>query len=137
MDDSTDDVDLIVESLAEYRGTVDIDIARDGQEAIDYLHRQGKFSPRAPNGLCLVLLDIKMPKVDGIEVLRVVKSDRRTRSIPVVVFTSSREPQDLREGYRYGANAYVVKPIAFDEFSKTMTGIGSFWLDLNEPPPRA
>ena len=133
VEDSVDDVELIVEALAGYRETADIDVATDGEEALDYLHRRGRFSSRAADDPCLVLLDIKMPKVDGIEVLRRLKADPRTWAIPVVVMTSSREERDVVETYKLGANSYIVKPLDFVKFTEAVRQVGLYWLLLNQP----
>ena len=111
-----------------------VDVAHDGAEALDYLYRRGAFESR-PNDLpVVVLLDLKMPKVDGLEVLRQMKSDARLKSIPVVMLTSSREERDLVESYELGSNAYVVKPVDFQQFASSIRQLGCFWAVINEPP---
>ena len=110
-------------------------IARDGAEALDYLHRRDRFAGREPGNPALVLLDLKMPKVDGLDVLRHVKSDSNLKTIPVVVLTSSREEQDVVRSYDLGVNAYVVKPVDFHAFMDAVKLLGGFWAVLNELPP--
>ncbi len=106
----------------------------DGAEALDYLFRRGTFATRAGGQPLLVLLDLKMPKVDGIEVLRRVKADPELRTIPIVVMTSSKEERDIVESYRLGGNAYVVKPVSYDQLAEVVRRIGLFWIRVNEPP---
>jgi CheY-like chemotaxis protein len=133
-EDNAEDVELTLEALEQYHLANEVVVVRDGAEALDYLHRRGAFADRA-NGLpAVVLLDIKMPKVDGLEVLRRMKSDDALRSIPVVMLTSSREESDLVQSYRLGVNAYVVKPVAFQEFIDAVKNLGLFWAVINEPP---
>jgi CheY-like chemotaxis protein len=128
------DVELTLKGLAEYRLTNDVFTVNNGEEALDYLFRRGRFSQR-PEGLpAVILLDLKMPLVSGLEVLQELKTDERLRQIPVVVLTSSREDHDLEVCYRLGVNAYVVKPLGFPEFVEAVKTIGIFWAVLNEPP---
>jgi CheY-like chemotaxis protein len=134
-EDSSQDVELTLSALAEHNITNSVTVARDGAEALDYLCKRGKFAGRENGNPVLVLLDLKMPKVDGLEVLRVVKSDPRLRTIPVVVLTSSREEQDVVRSYELGVNAYVVKPVEFDKFLRAVRDLGLFWMLVNEPPP--
>jgi CheY-like chemotaxis protein len=108
---------------------------RDGAEALDYLYRRGQFADRADGQPAVVLLDLKMPKMDGIEVLRQMKSDPQLKMVPVVVMTSSREEQDLVNSYQLGVNAYIVKPVGFQEFVEAVKQVGAFWAVINEPPP--
>src|SRR5437763_3826845 len=115
-DDNANDVELTLAALRANRLANDVDVTRDGADALDYLLRRGKYSGRAPGNPALLLLDLKMPKVDGLEVLRHVKSDPDLKTIPVVVLTSSREERDLARSYNLGVNAYVVKPVAFNDF---------------------
>jgi CheY-like chemotaxis protein len=136
-EDSSQDVELTLNALAEHNITNSVTIARDGAEALDYLCKRGKFAGRENGNPVLLLLDLKMPKVDGLEVLRTVKSDPRLRTIPVVVLTSSREEQDVVRSYELGVNAYVVKPVAFDKFLRAVRDLGLFWMLVNEPPPPA
>jgi CheY-like chemotaxis protein len=112
-----------------------VDTARDGAEALDYLYRRGKFAQRDDVKPLVVFLDLKMPKVDGLEVLRQMKSDPELRKVPVVMLTSSREEQDLVRSYELGVNAYVVKPVDFEQFIDSIRQLGCFWAVLNEPPP--
>jgi CheY-like chemotaxis protein len=110
-------------------------LVRDGEEALDYLYCRGKFEARATGHPIAVLLDLKMPKVDGLEALKIIKTDESLKSLPVVILTSSRETRDLIQCYEQGANAFVVKPVDFSEFSKTIKHLGVFWTTINEPPP--
>jgi len=114
---------------------VKIDRVCDGAEALDYLYRRGPYSNRTEEHPVVVLLDLKMPKVNGVEVLREVKADQNLQSIPVVILTSSREPKDLRECYKLGANGYVVKPVDGDQFTQAIKNLGAFWAATNELPP--
>ena len=134
-EDSAQDIELTLNALAEHNITNSVTVARDGAEALDYLCKRGKFAGRANGNPVLLLLDLKMPKVDGLEVLRAVKSDPRLRTIPVVVLTSSREEQDVVRSYELGVNAYVVKPVEFDQFIRAVRDLGLFWLLINETPP--
>jgi CheY-like chemotaxis protein len=136
IEDDPNDVDLTLSALGEHNLANQVTVARDGSEGLDYLARRGKFSDRPPGNPVFVLLDLKMPKVDGLEVLRHMKSDERLRTIPVVVLTSSREAPDLAKCYELGVNAYVVKPVDFYEFVKAVKELGIFWAVINEPPPR-
>ena len=112
-----------------------VDVVRDGEEALNYLYRRGRFQGREGNNPIVVLLDIKMPKVDGLEVLRQIKSDEKLKTVPVVVLTSSREEQDMVQSYKLGVNAYVVKPVDFSQFVDAIKEVGAFWAVINEPPP--
>jgi CheY-like chemotaxis protein len=134
-EDDPYDIELTLTALAEHNLANDVVVVRDGEEALDYLYRRGRFASRPPGQPVVVLLDIKMPKVDGIEVIRRMKSDERMRSVPLVVLTSSRESRDLDECYRLGANAFVVKPLHFADFVAAVKQLGAFWALLNEPPP--
>jgi CheY-like chemotaxis protein len=136
-EDSPQDVELTLNALAEQNIGNSVAVARDGAEALDYLYKRGKFTDRENGNPVLLLLDLKMPKVDGLEVLRTVKSDPRLRTIPVVVLTSSREEQDVVRSYELGVNAYVVKPVEFDKFLRAVRDLGLFWMLVNEPPPAA
>lgn len=137
VEDNPRDVELTLEALSEYNLANDIAVARDGSEALDFLYQRGKFAGRPPGSPAVILLDIKMPKVDGLEVLRTIKRDDELKTIPVVLLTSSREERDLVEGYQTGANAYVVKPVNFSQFVDSVRQLGAFWAVLNEPPPHA
>lgn len=136
VEDDPGDVELIVEALAKQANVAnEIVVARDGAEALDYLKRQGAFAGRPEENPIVVLLDIKLPKYNGIEVLREMKKDDKLKSVPVVMLTSSREPSDLTECYRLGVNAYVVKPVKFRDFFEAVKTVGVFWALLNERPP--
>ncbi|HEV7930323.1 MAG TPA: response regulator [Nitrosospira sp.] len=134
VDDSPRDTELAVNALENYQLTNKITCLRDGEEALDYLYRRGEFAGRTDTQPAVVLLDLKMPKVDGIEVLRQIKDDPILKVIPVVVMTSSREEQDILKSYELGVNAYVVKPVKFQEFIEAVKQLGMFWAILNEPP---
>jgi CheY-like chemotaxis protein len=110
-------------------------VTRDGEEALDYLYRRGKYTPRSSDNPAVILLDLKLPKIDGLEVLRQVKSDDNLKMIPVVVLTSSREEKDLVSSYKLGVNAYVVKPVDFHEFVNAIKELGVFWAVINAAPP--
>jgi CheY-like chemotaxis protein len=135
-EDNAEDVELTLEALASHNLANAVVVVRDGAEALDYLYYQGNYRLRERVDPALVLLDIKMPKVDGLDVLRRIKGDPELRTIPVVLLTSSREEQDLIRGYDLGANAYVVKPVDFGEFVDAIKSLGVFWALINEPPPR-
>jgi two-component system, response regulator len=135
VDDSPRDTELALAAFEKYRLGNEVVVARDGAEALDYLYRRGQFAGRGDGQPTLVLLDLKMPKVDGLEVLRQIKADPALKAIPVVVMTSSREEQDVVASYRLGVNAYVVKPVKFPEFVEAVSSLGMFWMVLNEPPP--
>lgn len=133
-EDNANDVELTLAALTANRLANEVVVVRDGAEALDYLYRRGEYAQR-PSGLpVLFLLDLKMPKVDGLDVLRTVKSDPALRTIPVVVLTSSREERDLVRSYDLGVNAYVVKPVAFPDFLDAVKTLGGFWAVLNEVP---
>jgi CheY-like chemotaxis protein len=134
-EDDARDVELTLAALEEHRLAHKVAVVGDGAEALDYLYRRGHFAARAGGNPAVVLLDNHMPKVNGLEVLKAMKADEQLRSIPVVVLTSSRETPDLVEFYKYGANAYVVKPVGFAEFIKAVSQLGIFWTGINEPPP--
>lgn len=136
VEDSALDVELTIASLAKFVANP-VDVARDGAEALDYLFRRGAFAGRDTGTPVLVMLDLKMPKVDGLEVLRTIKADPTLKQIPVVVLTSSREQRDVIQSYKLGVNAYVVKPVEFEKFVDAVKQLGLFWLLLNEPPPVA
>lgn len=134
-EDNSHDVELTLAALEEYNLANEVVVARDGAEALDYLYMRGKFAGHA-NGLpVVILLDLKMPKLDGLEVLRQLRSDSALKAIPVVMITSSREEQDLIRSYELGVNAYVVKPVDFQKFVESIKQIGFFWAIINEPPP--
>jgi CheY-like chemotaxis protein len=137
VEDSPHDAELTLGALEQSGVANPVVTARDGAEALDYLFRSGAFAERAPELPVVVLLDLKMPKVDGLEVLRRVKQDAQLRSVPIVMLTSSREESDLVASYHLGANAYVVKPVDFGQFAQAIREVGVFWAVVNEPPPRA
>jgi CheY-like chemotaxis protein len=134
-EDNPEDVELTLAALAEHNLANEVVVANDGAEALDYLYRRGQFANRPPGNPAVVLLDLKMPKVDGLEVLRVVKGDEKLKGLPVVMLTSSREERDLVSSYGLGVNAYVVKPVEFQGFVEAVKKIGAFWAVLNQPPP--
>jgi CheY-like chemotaxis protein len=134
-EDSPADVELTMAALAENRLANEVIVVADGREALDYLYRTGEFANRDKGNPAVVLLDLKMPRVDGLEVLRQIKGDPGLRAIPVVIMTSSREERDLVESYRLGVNAYVVKPVDFIQFVAAVRQVGMFWAVVNEPPP--
>ena len=135
VEDSEQDIELTLAALAEHSLANEVVVARDGAEALDYLYRRGVFKMRAEGNPAVVLLDLKMPKVDGIEVLRQVKGNGNLKAIPVVMLTSSREERDLIESYSLGVNAYVVKPVDFPQFVEAVKEVGMFWAVINQPPP--
>lgn len=137
VEDDDKDVELTLAALGNHNLANYVDVTHDGEEALDYLYRRGKFKGRTGNNPVVVLLDLKMPKVGGLEVLRQIKSDDHLKMIPVVVLTSSKEEKDIVESYRLGVNAYVVKPVKFHEFIEAIKELGLFWLVLNEPPPKS
>ena len=135
VEDSAKDVELTLEALGEHRFANEVIVARDGVEGWTYLTRTGAFASRQPGNPAVVLLDLKLPKMDGLEVLRAMRADPALRSIPVVMLTSSREERDVVESYKLGVNAYVVKPVAFTDFIDAVKNLGLFWAVLNQPPP--
>jgi len=135
VEDNPNDVELTMEALSENNIANAVDLARDGEEALDYLYCKGKFSSRPAGNPGVILLDLKLPKVNGLEVLGKIRSDDGLKLIPVVILTSSREESDLVESYRLGVNAYVVKPVDFNEFVKAIRTLGLFWAIINESPP--
>jgi two-component system response regulator len=138
VEDNQDDMDLALHALRREKLANNIYVARDGEEALDFLFCRGAFSNRSfEHPPKLVLLDLKLPKVDGMEVLKQVKNDPRTRTIPVVIMTSSKEERDLVSGYNLGANSYIQKPVDFDQFRATVKSVGLYWLVTNQPPPVA
>lgn len=135
VEDDPSDVELTLEALAEYNLANEVAVVRDGEMALDYLHRRREFKGRPDENPAVMLLDLKLPKVDGLEVLKRVKSDERLRMIPVVVLTSSQEEKDMMRSYKLGVNAYVVKPVDFHEFINAIKELGVFWGIVNQPPP--
>jgi CheY-like chemotaxis protein len=135
VEDDPKDIELTLAALEEYNLSNEIVVARDGAEALDYLYRRGEFKQRPDGNPVVILLDLKMPKLDGVQVLQQLMADEQLRLIPVVILTSSRESRDLKECYKLGANAYVVKPVRFTEFIEAVKQIGIFWMLINESPP--
>lgn len=135
-EDNPNDVELTLTALAENNLANEVVLAHDGEEALDYLHRRGEYKLREEGNPAVVLLDLKMPKVDGLEVLRQIKSDASLKAIPVVILTSSREDRDIVESYRLGVNAYVVKPVDFHDFVDAIKELGLFWGVINVTPPQ-
>jgi CheY-like chemotaxis protein len=135
VDDSPRDTELALTALAAHNLANEVFTLRDGAEALDYIYLRGEFTERSHGHPALILLDLKMPKVDGIEVLRQLKGDETTKMIPIVMMTSSREEQDMLNSYQLGANAYVVKPVNFQRFIEAVEQVGAFWAVINEPPP--
>jgi CheY-like chemotaxis protein len=134
-EDDPRDLELTMTALEDYKLANEVVVARDGQEALDYLYCRGQFHTRPNDNPAVLLLDLKLPKVDGLEVLQQIKSDEQLKMIPVVVLTSSREEQDLMRSYELGVNAYVVKPVDFHEFVNAVKELGVFWAIINQPPP--
>lgn len=136
VEDNSSDVELALHALKKNKLANKIKVVRDGAEALDFVFCTGAFADRSiEHPPKLILLDLKLPKVDGLEVLEQIKKDPRTRTIPVVVLTSSREDRDIVESYQFGVNSYIVKPIDFDRFSEAVRQLGFYWLLLNQPPP--
>jgi CheY-like chemotaxis protein len=135
VEDNPNDVELTIEALDEHNLATAVDIVRDGEETLNYLYHRGPFASRPKGSPAVILLDLKLPKVNGIEVLKKIRSEEHLKFIPVVVLTSSREERDLNDSYKFGVNAYVVKPVDFHEFMDAVKGLGIFWAILNEPPP--
>jgi DNA-binding response OmpR family regulator len=135
VEDDPRDVELSLTALEEYNLANEVIVAHDGAEALDYLYCRGEFSGRSSDNPAVILLDLKLPKVDGLEVLQQIKSDEKLKIIPVVVLTSSREEKDMVASYKLGVNAYVVKPVDFHEFVNAIRELGVFWAIINAPPP--
>jgi CheY-like chemotaxis protein len=136
VEDDPNDVELTLLALRKHKLANKIHVVRDGEEALDFLFSRGPYADRAANGLPkVILLDLKLPKVTGLEVLKAVKDDPRTRAVPVVVMTSSREQRDMVEGYRLGVNSYIQKPIDFGQFQAIIRDLGYYWLVVNQSPP--
>jgi len=135
VEDDPNDVELTLTALTEYNLANEVVVTRDGQEALDYLYCQGKFNTRSSDNPAVMLLDLKLPKIGGLEVLQKIRSDERLKLIPVVVLTSSHEEKDVMGSYSLGVNAYVVKPVDFHEFVNAVKELGIFWAVINEPPP--
>ena len=136
VEDNPEDVELTLHALRQEKLANRVEVVRDGEEALDFLFCRGSHDSRSFEGPPhVVLLDLKLPKVDGLEVLREVKADPRTKAIPVVILTASREERDLVDGYHLGANGYIQKPVGFEEFRNIVKQLGLYWLVVNEPPP--
>lgn len=133
-EDNPKDVELILEAMADNRLANQVAVVHDGVEAMEYLRCEGKFATRKPENPAVVLLDIKMPRMGGIDVLRQIREDEKLKRIPVIMLTSSREEKDLNQSYELGVNAYVVKPVGFQQFIDAVKQIGGFWAVLNELP---
>jgi CheY-like chemotaxis protein len=135
VEDDPNDVELTLTALADYNLANEVVVTRDGQQALDYLYSRGQYSARPAGNPAVMLLDLKLPKVNGLEVLQQIRSDERLKMIPVVVLTSSNEEKDVIRSYSLGVNAYVVKPVDFHEFVNAVKELGVFWAVINEPPP--
>ena len=137
VEDNPDDVELTLLSFKKHHIHNEVVVTRDGAEALDYLFTTGAYAERDKSTIpAVILLDLKLPKIDGLEVLRRLRADERTKLLPVVILTSSKEERDIINGYKLGANSYVRKPIDFNQFSDAVRQLGLYWLLLNEPPPR-
>jgi len=137
VEDNPDDVELTLHALRREKLANTVQVARDGEEALDYIFCRGQYVGRNHVHPRVVLLDLKLPKIDGLQVLKEMKQDQRTKTIPVVILTSSREERDLVSSYELGVNAYIQKPVDFDQFRETVKTLGLFWLVVNQPPPAA
>ena len=135
VEDDPNDVELTLTALADYNLANEVVVTRDGQQALDYLYCRGEFHRRSNENPAVMLLDLKLPKVGGLEVLQQIKSDERLKMMPTVVLTSSHEEKDKMRSYKLGVNAYVVKPVDFHEFINAVKELGVFWAVINEPPP--
>jgi len=135
VEDNPHDLELTLIALSKSQLANEVVVARDGAEALDYLHRRGEFAERAQGSPAVILLDLKLPKVDGLEVLKEIRQTAALKAAPVVMLTSSKEEQDVVRSYALGVNAYVVKPVDFNEFVRAIADLGVFWAVLNEPPP--
>ncbi len=137
VEDNPDDLELTLRALKQYNIRNEIAVVRDGAEALDYLFATGAYADRDTTTMpAVVLLDLKLPKIDGLEVLRHLRADERTKLLPVVILTSSREEKDIINGYKFGANSYVQKPVDFNQFIEAARQLGLYWLVINEPPPQ-
>ena len=136
VEDNPDDLELALHALRREKLANHIEVARDGEQALDFIFCRGDYTQRKFNQQPrLILLDLKLPKVDGLQVLREIKNDAHTKTIPVVILTSSREEKDLVEGYRLGVNSYIQKPVDFEQFRAAIKSVGLYWLVVNQPPP--
>jgi CheY-like chemotaxis protein len=136
VEDNPDDEALILRALKKCNVKNEVEVVRDGAEALDYLFRNGQFATRATGDPTVVLLDIRLPKINGLEVLERVRADKKTRRVPVVMLTSSDEQEDMIRSYDLGCNSYVRKPVEFDKFMEAIGSLGLYWLLVNEPPPQ-
>ncbi len=137
MEDNPDDIELTLRALKQYNIQNKITVVRDGVEALDYLFATGTYAERDTSVMpAVVILDLKLPKLDGFEVLQRMRADERTKLVPVVILTSSKEEQDMVNGYKFGANSYVRKPVDFTQFVEAARQLGLYWLVINEPPPQ-
>ena len=135
VEDDAKDVELTLTALEDYNLANEVVVVGDGEKALDYLYHRGEFQMRSGENPAVMLLDLKLPKVDGLEVLKQIKTDDKLKLIPVVVLTSSKEEKDMVASYKLGVNAYVVKPVDFHEFVNAIKELGAFWAVVNEPPP--
>jgi CheY-like chemotaxis protein len=135
VEDNPNDLELTLNALEKSRLANEVVVTRDGAEAADYLFRRNAYAGRPSGNPAVVLLDLKLPKIDGLELLRLVRANEETGRTPIVLLTSSKEERDVVNGYKLGVNAYVVKPVAFNEFVQAIQDLGVFWAVLNEPPP--
>jgi CheY-like chemotaxis protein len=135
VEDSENDIEIVLQALSEYKLRENVDVARDGEEAMDYLMCRNQYAGRKTGNPILTLLDIGLPKLNGLEVLNRIKEDEKLRTIPVVILTSSEVISDRADSYRYGVNAYVVKPIEFQKFTEIIKDLSVYWATVNEPPP--
>lgn len=137
VEDNPDDVELTLRALKQYNIRNEISVVRDGAEALDYLFATGAYSDRDTSVMpAIVILDLKLPRVDGLEVLQRMRADERTKLVPVVILTSSKEEKDIVNGYKFGANSYIRKPVDFTQFVEAARQLGLYWLVINEPPPQ-
>jgi CheY-like chemotaxis protein len=135
VEDDANDAELTLRALGRLNLGDKVDVTRDGQEALEYLECRGSFSNRSSGDPAVVLMDVKMPRLSGLEALERIRANPALKTIPIVMLTSSRADGDLRKSYELGTNAYVVKPVAFEQYLQAVTGLGEFWVGLNEPPP--
>ena len=135
VEDDSKDAELALAALVKYNSAARVAFVRDGEEALDYLHCRGKFKTRSGDAPAVVVIDLKMPKMDGLELVKRIRAEEQLKLIPIVVFSSSRAESDLIECYQNGVNAYVVKPLGFQEFMDAIKGLATFWASINEPPP--
>jgi CheY-like chemotaxis protein len=137
VEDNPDDIELIQRALRKYNIKVQVEVVQDGEKALDYLFARGEFAEQEGEALPLVvLLDLKLPKVDGLEVLKALRADSRTKTLPIVVLTSSTQEEDVEQAYRSGANSFLHKPVNFGDFRQLVQQLGIYWLVDNEPPPQ-